>query len=188
MNRIAVFASGSGTNAASIADYFANHPDIKVSLIVTNNSNAGVIEKAVQRNIEWLLIDHSELDSNSFVQQLMDREIRFIALAGFLKLIPQQLLKAFPHRIINIHPALLPNFGGKGLYGINVHRAVAQSASPISGITIHLIDENYDRGQYVFQATTPLQKGDTAIEISKKVLQLEHRHFAPVLEVLIRLF
>nr|MBS0036885.1 phosphoribosylglycinamide formyltransferase [Saprospiraceae bacterium] len=182
MQKIAVFASGSGTNAAAIADYFSSHPHIEVALVLSNNPDAGVLEKAKLRDIPTLIIDKGKLNSRELEQYLEDKEIDCIVLAGFLKLIPSNLLKKFHPKIINIHPALLPAYGGKGMYGMNVHRAVSDSGDTETGITIHLVNEEYDKGQHLFQAKTRIEPGEDPNAIAGKVLKLEHHFFPRVIE------
>ena len=183
MHKLAIFASGTGSNAKKIIEYFKNNKDIEVKLVLSNKETAPVLEMARSHNIEALVMDkdlfHNEKE---FISLLNQREINCIILAGFLWLIPPYLVRAFPNKIINIHPALLPNFGGKGMYGIHVHRAVKKSGNKTTGITIHYINERYDEGEIVFQAQTSIEQDDTPEMISQKVRQLEHQFFAPIIE------
>ena len=184
--RIAIFASGAGTNAQKIIDSFRDHPFIKVALIVCNRPGAGVLQIAEKEKIPFLLIERDAFyDGNGYVDELKQQHIDFIVLAGFLWKVPSALIKAFPQRIINIHPALLPAYGGKGMYGIKVQEAVIVSGDPESGITIHYVDEIYDHGQIIFQASCPVLPDDTPAILAKKIHQLEHLHFSRVIEELL---
>ena len=158
MKNIAIFASGSGSNAENIANYFASSDYAQVTLIVANNPNAYVLERAKKLNID------------------------FIVLAGFLLLVPQKFIDAYPGRIVNIHPALLPKYGGKGMYGDRVHEAVVAAKESESGITIHLIDGDYDKGTTFFQATCPVLPTDTPHDVAEKVHALEYKHFPETIE------
>lgn len=174
--RIAIFASGKGSNAKAIIDYFKNSKTIAVSMIATNNPNAGVLAIARQNNIDTFIFSKEDLQSESFfLKQLSD--IDFIVLAGFLWLIPSYLVKHFPNRIINIHPALLPKFGGKGMYGMRVHEAVHAAQETETGITIHFVNEHYDEGSYILQQQVAIDTDDTPQSIANKVLQLEHQFY-----------
>ena len=180
---IAIFASGAGTNAAKIVDHFKNHPDIKVLLIVTNNSTAGVLNIAEKNNIKWLLIDRQTfLHDHGYVDELKQHNVDFIVLAGFLWKVPQTLIDAYRNRIINIHPALLPKYGGKGMYGNKVHEAVLAANEEESGITIHYVDEHYDNGDVIFQQKCPVLKDDTAETLAIRIHQLEHTYFPVIVE------
>ena len=178
MKRIVLFASGSGSNAEKIAEYFSLISDVDISLIVSNNPKAGVIERARKLHIPVLLFDRTTFyDTNKITQLLLNQSIDLIVLAGFMWLMPVDLVKAFPNKIINIHPALLPKFGGKGMYGHFVHEAVAAAGEIESGITIHYVNEHYDEGQIIFQATCPVSPTDTPEDIAQKVQALEHLHY-----------
>lgn len=182
MLNLAVFASGSGSNAASIADYFKDHPKVSVALIVSNNPSAGVIQKAKLRDIPVLIIKNNQLPTNYFLEELYRKQIYCIVLAGFLRLIPDALIAHCPDKILNIHPALLPKYGGKGMYGMNVHQAVAKSKDPETGLTIHLVNHQYDKGRILFQKKIQIKPGETAEDIAQKVLNLEHIHYPKVIE------
>lgn len=183
---IAVFASGTGSNARRIMQYFQRSEDVQVRLVVSNKADAGVLDIARDMGVETLIINRSSFyNSEAIIEELRSRDIGFIALAGFLWLMPAYLVQAFPRAIVNIHPALLPKFGGKGMYGAHVHEAVKQAGETETGITIHYVDEHYDEGQPVFQARCPVWPTDTAADIARRVLELEHRHFPPVIEQLL---
>ncbi|MEO5947204.1 MAG: phosphoribosylglycinamide formyltransferase [Chitinophagaceae bacterium] len=188
MKKIAIFASGAGSNAAKIVDHFKNHKKITVSLIVTNKADAGVLTIAAQNGIASLILEKEKFfRGNAFTDELKDAGIDFIILAGFLWKIPTALIKEFPDRIINIHPALLPNYGGKGMYGQHVHQSVIDNKETETGITIHFVDEQYDHGDIIFQAKCSIQENDTALSLAAKVQQLEHEHYPLVIEkILVR--
>lgn len=182
MKKIAIFASGGGSNGQKIYDFFQNNAEVEITCIVVNNPKAGVIEKAKLWGVPVVFIDKkSFIESKEVVEQLQNLNIDLIVLAGFLWLIPSSLLDAFPQRIINIHPALLPKYGGQGMYGINVHRAVLAAGEKESGITIHTIDEEYDRGDFIFQKSVNIEHCRTAEEIAATVLSLEHHYFPQVI-------
>lgn len=179
---IAVFASGAGSNAQMIINYFRQHPRIKVTLIVSNKLKAGVLEIAERESIPTLIIEKREFEKTGYVKDLHRFDIRFIVLAGFLWKIPPVLIKEFPESIINIHPALLPAYGGKGMYGKAVHEAVINSQDKESGITIHYIDEIYDNGKIIFQATCPVMERETSESLAEKIHALEHEHYPKEIE------
>ncbi len=195
---VAIFASGAGSNARKIIEYFENQyvsefvsgakasRPIKVSLIVCNVPTAGVLEIAKEKGIPTLLINKTEFASGGYVESLKNADIDFIVLAGFLWKVPEVLVNAFPKAIVNIHPALLPNYGGKGMYGSRVHEAVITAGESKSGITIHWVDANYDEGDIIFQAECTISSGDTPEVLAQKIHALEHQHFAPVIEKLLR--
>jgi len=183
LKRIAIFASGTGSNAKKIVEHFQGHQSIEVSLIVSNNQGAKVLDMARTYNIPTLVLNKVQLkDRNYILEKFSIFPIDFIVLAGFLLLIPRYLVGDFPERIVNIHPALLPKFGGKGMYGMNVHRAVKESGETKTGITIHYVDENYDEGSIIFQASCPVLPAHSPEDIAKNVLHLEHTHFAVTVE------
>lgn len=183
MKKIAIFASGSGSNAENIANYFSESDYAQVSLIVANNPNAYVLERAKKLDIESIVINKVQfMEADGLIAELQKREIDFIVLAGFLLLVPQKLIDAYPGRIVNIHPALLPKYGGKGMYGDRVHEAVVAAGEKESGITIHLIDCDYDKGTTFFQATCPVLPEDTPHDVATKVHALEYEHFPHVIE------
>ena len=182
--RIAIFASGSGSNAQKIAEYFKGHPTIEVALVVSNKADAGVLDIAKSFGIETYVIPSKAefTQTETLLQELYVSQIDFIVLAGFLWLIPEYLIEAYPSRIVNIHPALLPKYGGKGMHGMHVHHAVVAAGEKESGITIHYVDKVYDNGEHLFQATVPVEPGDTPEVVQQKVLVLEHTNFAQVIE------
>ena len=183
MKQLAIFSSGAGSNAARIIDHFRQHPTIKVSLIVCNNPGAGVLTIAEKEKIPVLLVEKENFFRGSaYLGELEERKIDFIVLAGFLWKIPVALVQAYGRRIINIHPALLPKYGGKGMYGRYVHAAVIGAGEKESGITIHYVDELYDHGQAIFQARVAVTADDTPETLAAKVQQLEHIHFPRVVE------
>jgi len=187
MKKLAVFASGTGTNAQKIIDHFSlPGKTAKVSLVVCNKPGAGVLQIAAKANIPVLLIERDQFfKGDAYLANLKRDEIDFIILAGFLWKIPQALIDAYPRRIINIHPALLPQYGGKGMYGNFVHEAVIAAGDSESGITIHYVDEHYDHGDIIYQAKCPVDQNDNAESLSKKVHALEHRYFPEVIEKVI---
>lgn len=185
--KIAVFASGGGSNARKIMEHFSHSETGKVALVVCNKKNAGVIGIAAAFDIPVQMIDRELFyESDALLDLLRQYDIGFIALAGFLWLIPPYLVKAYPGKIVNIHPALLPKYGGKGMYGMHVHEAVKAAGEKESGPTIHLVNEHYDEGDIVFQASCPIGPDDSAETIAHKVLELEHRHYPAVIEALLR--
>ena len=181
--RLAIFASGAGSNARNIIQYFASRPDVEIALVASNKKDAGVLHIAEENSIPTFLLNRSNFqDSDEFLKALSDFQIDAIILAGFLWKVPAQLIHSFPDKIINIHPALLPKYGGKGMYGHFVHEAVAANTEKESGITIHLVNEHYDEGAPLFQAKTALSENASPEEIEKKVRALEMEHFAVVID------
>lgn len=188
MTRIAIFASGAGSNAARIIEYFRNHETTGIALIVCNKPGAGVLAIAARENIPTLLIEKEQFFAGSgYVPELKSAQIDFVVLAGFLWKIPQSILNAYPNAIINIHPALLPNYGGKGMYGLKVHSAVIAAGDKETGITIHYIDEHYDNGDIIFQDKCAVLESDTPETLAEKVHALEYQHFPRVIEQVVSL-
>lgn len=186
MKKIAIFASGSGSNAENIARYFENNKYIKVDLILSNRKNAFVLKRAEKLNIPSYSFTKDELyNTNNIKDLLLNREIDLIVLAGFLLLIPSHLIEAFPNRIINIHPALLPKYGGKGMYGDRVHQKVLENRDAESGITIHYVNKYYDDGQIIHQAKFAVESGDSIEDIAQKAHELEYKHYPEVIEKLL---
>jgi phosphoribosylglycinamide formyltransferase 1 len=183
---IAIFASGTGSNAQKIIEYFAQHPNIRVTLVLSNNSQAKVLHIAQQFNVPTYTFTRSQFyETEEVIHILQKHHIDWVVLAGFLWLIPVNLIRHFPDKIVNIHPALLPKYGGKGMYGAKVHQAVVAAGETSSGITIHLVNEEYDKGKIIFQTSCQVTSKDTPEEVAHKVQALEHAHFAPVIEKLI---
>jgi len=184
--RIAIFASGSGSNAQRIAEYFAGTGLLEISAIYCNNPNAFVLERARLSGIPSVLFNRDTFyNKSSVLDDLRTRGTDWIVLAGFLWLIPDYVLETFSQRIINIHPALLPSYGGKGMYGMRVHEAVIESGDRQSGITIHYVNEKYDEGDIIFQAKCQVHPGDTAEMLAAKIHELEYEHFPKVIEKLV---
>jgi phosphoribosylglycinamide formyltransferase-1 len=183
---IIIFASGTGSNAQKIIDFFRNDPSVNVCLIVSNKPEAGVLNIAENEGIPTLVIEKERFfRGDAYIKDLHEFHPALIVLAGFLWKLPPALVKAFPRKIINIHPALLPSHGGKGMYGHFVHEAVIDAKEVETGITIHYVDELYDHGEYIFQARVSVENYDTADTIARKVLQLEHEHFPRVIQSLL---
>ncbi len=182
-SRIAIFASGSGSNAEEIIRYFHDHSSIEVSLLVSNNAKAYALERAKGFSIPTKTFTREEyLGSTILLDWLGEYKITHIVLAGYLWLIPKYLIDAYPDRIINIHPALLPLFGGKGMYGMKVHQAVKDAGAVETGITIHVVNENYDEGEILFQGRCAVDADCTPEEIARRVHELEHAHYPRVIE------
>ncbi len=180
---IAIFASGSGTNAEEIIRHFKNHERISVALILSNNPNAYVLERAKNHHIPTLVFDRNSFYKETTVDDaLAKNNIEFIVLAGFMWLIPERIIKSYSDKMVNIHPALLPSYGGKGMYGMHVHEAVVKNRDTHTGITIHLVNEEYDKGKILFQASCPVEPGDTADDVAAKVHALEYAHYPAVIE------
>lgn len=184
--RLAIFASGAGSNAQKIIDHFRQSSTVKIALIVCNKPGAGVLNIAAKENIPSLIIERENFfRGDAYTAALKEHSIDFIVLAGFLWKIPPVLIQAFPGKMINIHPALLPAYGGKGMYGHYVHEAVIAASEKQSGITIHYVDEQFDHGAVIFQATCPVLVTDTADDLAKRIHQLEHLHYPQVIEDLL---
>ena len=181
--RIAIFASGNGSNAEKIIQYFQDHTDIEVALVLTNNPNAGVLSRARKLSIPSIVFDRAQFaESGTILQWLDEARITHIVLAGFLWLVPNYLIERYRNKIINIHPALLPDFGGKGMYGMKVHEAVRAAGVKETGITIHLVDAHYDNGKIVFQGRCEVTDNCSASDIAQRVHALEYEHYAKVIE------
>ena len=181
--KIVVFASGSGSNAEQIIQHFANQPNIRVAKIYVNNPDAFALERAKRHQIETKVFDRSYFLSNQgLITDLSLENPDLIVLAGFLWKIPEMIVKAYPNKIINIHPALLPKFGGKGMFGMHVHRAVIATGESESGITIHYVNENYDEGAIIMQAKVSVASSETPESLAQKIHKLEHQHFPATIE------
>jgi phosphoribosylglycinamide formyltransferase-1 len=185
LKNIAILASGSGTNAEEIMKYFQTSTKGKVVLVASNKKEAFVLERAKKFQVPTHTFNKASLESSELVQKLKDYKVDFVVLAGFLLKIPENLIQAFPDKIINIHPALLPKYGGKGMYGAKVHEAVKDTGDRESGITIHLVNENYDEGKIIFQAAVPVEPEDSPEQIAEKVHALEYKYFPNVIESLL---
>jgi len=187
-NNIAIFASGSGTNAQSIIEYFNKNNSAKVVLVVSNNPNAFVLERAKKLNVDQHVFNIDSFKNNLEILTVLTAfEVKWIVLAGFLLKVPEYIIDRFKNKIINIHPALLPKYGGKGMYGKHVHQAVVDNKEKKSGISIHYVTKNYDEGSIIFQATCDINEFDSPVDVAKKVQQLEQQHFAREVDKLIRL-
>lgn len=186
MTSIAIFASGAGSNARKIIEHFSQHPKIRVELIVCNKPNAGVLNIADEHGIPTLILDKEQFfRGNAYVDEFKVDDIEFIVLAGFLWKVPDALIHAYPGKIVNIHPALLPKYGGKGMYGNFVHEAVIANKDKESGISIHLVDEVYDHGKIIFQTKCEVKEDDTPDTLAARIHELEHKHYAKVVEQLL---
>ncbi len=182
MKRIAVFASGSGSNAENLATYFEHHPEIKVTMVLCDRKNAFVLQRMARIGVEARYIPKDDFENGTVADLLIRHKIDLIVLAGFLRLVPPSLLQAFPHRIINIHPALLPKFGGKGMYGRHVHEAVVNAREQKTGITIHFVDDQFDEGEVIAQFETMLATDDTPETVASKIHELEMNYYPLVVE------
>ena len=185
MKKIALFASGSGTNVDNIISYFHNKSIQNEYLVLVNNPNAKVIEKAEKRNVPVMIFDRNMLNEGQVAQKLEEFGPDLIVLAGFLWMFPAALVALYPNKVINIHPALLPKYGGKGMYGHHVHDAVVANKETETGITIHYVNEFYDEGAIIFQATTPVLPEHTAEDVAKSIQVLEHTNFPIIIENLL---
>ena len=183
MKNIAIFASGSGTNAENITRYFAKSDNIKVAVVLSNNKNVGVHARVNKLGVPSFVFSREDfVEGSPILTKLAEYKTDLIVLAGFMNKISDTLLKAYPGKIINIHPALLPKFGGQGMFGMHVHEAVVGAGEKESGITIHYINENYDEGATIFQAKCPVLPTDTPEEVATKVHALEYAHYPHVIE------
>ena len=185
MKKIVLFASGNGTNAEEIIRYFNKSGLAIVTNVLTNNSNAKVIEKAKKLNVNTLIFNKSELNDGFVLEELNKIKPDLIVLAGFLLKFPESIIEVYPNKIINIHPALLPNYGGKGMYGMNVHNAIFENKDAETGITIHYVTSNYDEGAIIFQKSVTILACKSPEEIAQKVHQLEHKYFPEVISDLL---
>jgi phosphoribosylglycinamide formyltransferase-1 len=185
MKRIVIFASGSGTNAENIINFFNHTKTAKVTMVLSNNEHAKVFDRCKKLKIKCLHFNKSEFSSSEIVLNMLKKEADYIILAGFLLKIPENIIDSFPNKIINIHPALLPKYGGKGMYGMNVHKAVKENKETETGITIHYVNANYDEGAVIFQSKTTLLSVDSPEIIAEKIHFLEQKHFPKVIEEVI---
>ena len=184
MKKIAVFASGTGTNAERIIQYFAEKRTAEVALVITNKEEAGVIQRAERLNVPCFLVTSKEFKEGKACALLLQHRVDFIVLAGFLLRVPDDILSHYPNCIVNIHPSLLPKFGGKGMYGHHVHEAVLASGDKESGITIHYINEHYDEGDIILQKKCPVLSDDTPDTLASRIHQLEYEYYPQVIEQL----
>ncbi|MBN2639392.1 MAG: phosphoribosylglycinamide formyltransferase [Bacteroidales bacterium] len=183
VKKIALFASGSGTNVENIIQYFKKKSRVQIVLVLTNNPKAGVIERAKRLGVPVHIFDKTTLMSTNNISSVLQQfSVNLIVLSGFLLKVPQYLIDDFPEAIINIHPALLPGFGGKGMYGMNVHKAVIESGELKSGITIHLVNEHYDKGRVLFQQAIDIDKEETPDSLAKRIHELEYKYFPQIIE------
>ena len=185
MKKIVVFASGSGTNAENIIQYFSKNGVGSVAAVFTNKANAGVIERAKKYNVPVEIFSKEDLIEGKVLQKLNDIAVDWIILAGFLLKFPENIVKVYPNRIINIHPALLPKYGGKGMYGMHIHKAIVDNKELETGITIHYVNENYDEGAIIFQKNVVLSGKETAEDVAAKIHLLEQEHFPKVIRSLL---
>ncbi len=187
MKRIAIFASGSGSNAQRIMEHFKRNKEMEVALVLCNKPDAYVLQRADNFEVPTHVFTKEELyHTNSIDNLLKNLEIDLIVLAGFMWLIPERLIHAYPKRMVNIHPALLPKFGGEGMYGQKVHEAVLQSGDAETGISVHYINKNFDEGEIIYQSRCPVDKNDDAEKLAYKVHQLEHLHYPKIIEELLK--
>ncbi len=187
MIKLAIFASGSGSNAENIAQYFKDDTNVDVSVIISNKKDVYVLERAKTLNIPAYTFNKKDFDdSDKIISLLEEYNIDYIILAGFLLKVSEKMVDKFSNRIINIHPALLPKYGGKGMYGDFVHNAVIEAKEKESGITIHYVNENYDEGSIIFQATCKIDESDSASDLAKKIHKLEYEHFPRIIEEIVK--
>lgn len=183
MKRIAIFASGNGSNAERLFKYFIGNADVEICLILTNNAKAGVIDRAKNLGVKSVVFNRQDFIENASVDNVLrSHKIDFIILAGFLWLIPDFMISNFPNKIVNIHPALLPKYGGKGMFGMKVHNAVIDAGEKKSGISIHYVNSKYDEGKIIFQTTVEIVKDETAESLAAKIHKLEYEHFPLIIE------
>ena len=185
--KIAIFASGSGSNTQSIIEYFQQKENIEIALVMCNKSNAFVVQRAQKLGVKCIVFNSETFKNNlGFLDILSKYEVNWIVLAGFLLKIPEYIIEDFQGKIINIHPALLPKYGGKGMYGMNVHRSVIENNETESGISIHYVNKNYDEGKMIFQASCAINAGDSPEDLANKIRLLEHQHYPKVIEETIK--
>ncbi len=182
MKKIAIFISGAGSNAQRMISYFAGHQKIKVACLISSKENVQISNTCKKHQVRYYEYGCNEQDKEHILDVLEANGIDWIVLAGFLKKIPETMIRAYPNKIINLHPSLLPKYGGKGMYGMHVHRAVIEGKEKESGITIHYVNEEYDKGKIIQQFKTPIQLSDDANSLSEKIRQLETNHFTQTVE------
>lgn len=186
MKKLAIFASGSGTNAENIIVHFKQHSNIEICCVLTNKKTAGVLDRCNRLGVPCFYFNRKAFDAGEVLRLLKSQNLDLIVLAGFLWKIPEDWVTAFPKKIINIHPALLPKYGGKGMYGSKVHEAVKSNNETETGITIHFVNKNYDEGAVIHQAKTKISETDSAIDIAEKVHKLEYAHYPKIIEKLLQ--
>lgn len=185
-HKIAILVSGTGTNAINIIEYFEKNSVADVALVVSNKTDALAVEKAQNKGVKTIVFNNESFKKNSIVLNYLKSEsIDFIILAGFLMKVPNDIIHAYPNKIVNLHPSLLPKYGGKGMYGNHVHRAVIEAQESESGISIHFVNEEYDEGAIIFQAKVSVEKKDSVEVLAQKIRQLEHRFFPKIVEQVI---
>lgn len=182
MKKILLFASGTGSNVENIIQHFKNHHDIIVVGVFTNNPNAKVLDKAKNHNVPTLIFNRAQLTEGFVLDKMAEFKPDLIVLAGFLWKMPEEIVSAYPNKIINIHPALLPKYGGKGMYGMNVHKSVLDNKEKETGITIHYVNEHYDEGEFIFQQKVAIEDCKTPEEVANKIHELEHKYFPIIIE------
>lgn len=185
MKKILLFASGTGSNVENIIQYFENRHDISIAGVFTNNPNANVLDKAKKNNVPTLIFNREQLTEGFVLNKISELKPDLIVLAGFLWKMPEEIVVAYPNKIINIHPALLPKYGGKGMYGMKVHQTVLDNKEKETGITIHYVNEHYDEGEFIFQQKISIDDCSTPEDIAMKIHQLEHQHFPETIEKLL---
>ena len=185
MKKILLFASGTGSNVENIIQYFKNNPNIRIVGVFSNNPNATVLDKAKKYNVTSLIFNKEELSEGFVLDKISELKPDLIVLAGFLWKFPEHIIAEYPNKIINIHPALLPKYGGKGMYGMKVHQTVLNNQDKETGITIHYVNEHYDQGEFIFQQKINIEDCASAEEIAAKIHELEHKHFPEVIERLL---
>ena len=185
MKKVLLFASGAGSNVENIIQYFSENDEVTVVGVFTNNPNAKVIDKAKKYTIPTLIFNKQELNEGFVLSKIKELEPDLIVLAGFLWKFPEHIIANYPNKIINIHPALLPKYGGKGMYGMNVHNAILENKENETGITIHYVNEHYDEGEFIFQQKVTIEDCKTAEEIAAKIHELEHEHFPKTIHKLL---
>jgi phosphoribosylglycinamide formyltransferase 1 len=185
MKKIVIFASGSGSNAENIILHFKNKSQGNVIAVLSNNPHAKVLQRAENQNVSTVIFDKTELTDGTILNKLNELQPDLIVLAGFLLMFPAEIIAQYPNKVINVHPALLPKYGGKGMYGMNVHRTILENKDPETGISIHYVNEHYDEGAIIFQTSVTIEGCKTPEEIAQKVHELEHHHFPLVIEKLL---
>jgi len=185
MFRLAIFASGEGTNAQNFIDYYKNRKDVSITIILSNKREAGVLKRAAAANIKTIIVDKETFYKSDLILEELKSKVDFIVLAGFLWMVPDNIIKAFAGKMVNIHPALLPSYGGKGMYGSKVHEAIIANKEKESGISIHFVNEKYDEGKIIFQAKCLIEASDTPEILAKKIHELEYKYYPIIVDKLL---